>query len=803
MSKQSRGFIVQKRSVKFAWAIALVAVILFYSSLYFFNTYPTTEGWGINYAELIGSGMVPYRDFYYYLPPLNIWVDALLWRLSGGLLLVYRAWRLAERIGILLLVFNYLSRYFNSSVVWLGCAFTGILYTGNVYDLFGDYNQTPALLAMLLIYCATGFADRKGNNSRYSFLLIGGIILGGMFLLKQPVFVASFAVFFLCFSAFCFKYRDKHYLSYCGTIAAGLVLPIIPAFVYLASNNAFQPFVEQVFLNVDGKGSLYNIMLGRLILQFTKYRALQMALLIIGVTLLFKYYSARNKGTKWSFYAKKIGLIVVLVSILIGYRDCIVELLLLFQKYPLECGIMLASLLPFITIELLNKYKKKLIPASIEVLSIASGVIISALCVFNSETFTRDFVQQNPDMKTRIYELIEGDFSTIIFFVTVSLCFYFFSRKDSRSDALFFFTSGALSLIYECIMNSNYQIVARVFMFSLPLIICCTFSFKIDQRGIVTIWKFLLGSTCVLLSVVCIAQKCNSAYTWWGWTDYSVHEKVYPVDIPALKGLKLSAEQKEIYEEITKLVEENSDEDDVVWGYPHIKIFNVLTNRYKMSTFMPVLFYDVSADSYVAEEVSRLKENPPDIIIWETIPNCLEVHESAFREGKLLKQREIVDWFHSVANTQYTMIGRIGYYGVYRLNDGYPIKSTYYKQDSISLYPVEGVYAPEPNFTWCQKEAQYTINSNVEHQVDAELKTRLIVSNAETPGQFTVKLNDQIIFQTPVDSENSRLDLDLKLPLKTGDNKLVMTTTTQRISAPEDPRELYFQIVTAETSLVG
>ena len=57
---------MQKRSVKFAWAIALVAVILFYSLLYFFNTYPTTEGWGINYAELIGSGMVPYRDFYYY-----------------------------------------------------------------------------------------------------------------------------------------------------------------------------------------------------------------------------------------------------------------------------------------------------------------------------------------------------------------------------------------------------------------------------------------------------------------------------------------------------------------------------------------------------------------------------------------------------------------------------------------------------------------------------------------------------------------------------------------------------------------
>ena len=50
----------------------LCASILVYSAIYFNNTYPISEGWGINYAELMFHGKVPYRDFYYYLPPLNL-----------------------------------------------------------------------------------------------------------------------------------------------------------------------------------------------------------------------------------------------------------------------------------------------------------------------------------------------------------------------------------------------------------------------------------------------------------------------------------------------------------------------------------------------------------------------------------------------------------------------------------------------------------------------------------------------------------------------------------------------------------
>lgn len=58
-------------------AVLFLAVIG-YSAIYANNTFPISEGWNVNYVELIWHGNVPYRDFYYYLPPLNLLVDAML-----------------------------------------------------------------------------------------------------------------------------------------------------------------------------------------------------------------------------------------------------------------------------------------------------------------------------------------------------------------------------------------------------------------------------------------------------------------------------------------------------------------------------------------------------------------------------------------------------------------------------------------------------------------------------------------------------------------------------------------------------
>ncbi|HIT00886.1 MAG TPA: hypothetical protein IAA59_11720, partial [Candidatus Faecaligallichristensenella faecipullorum] len=141
-------------------------------------------------------------------------------------------------------------------------------------------------------------------------------------------------------------------------------------------------------------------------------------------------------------------------------------------------------------------------------------------------------------------------------------------------------------------------------------------------------------------------------------------------DVPAMRGIKVSADQKELYETVTKVLKENTDEDSVIYGYPHIKLFNILMDNYNMDTFVPVLFYDVCADVYVEKELTLLKENLPDIIIWEDIPGCIETHEEVFREGKPLKQREIINFlFNDAIPNHYTVLTNVDNVTVYKLND--------------------------------------------------------------------------------------------------------------------------------------
>ena len=83
-------------TIKNVLSIGIFLAVVCYSAIYANNTFPISEGWNVNYVELIWHGKVPYRDFYYYLPPLNLLVDAVLWKLSFGSLLLYRLWWLLQ-----------------------------------------------------------------------------------------------------------------------------------------------------------------------------------------------------------------------------------------------------------------------------------------------------------------------------------------------------------------------------------------------------------------------------------------------------------------------------------------------------------------------------------------------------------------------------------------------------------------------------------------------------------------------------------------------------------------------------------
>ena len=635
----------------------LVLIILGYSSLYFSNTYPISEGWGVFNAELLNQGKVPYRDFYYYLPPLSLWMDALFWKLSFGMLLVFRAWRLAERIAIYLLVFNFLKRYFHCVYVFVACAFTVVLSTGDIYDLFGDYNQTMALLAILLLYAATAFAHAEALRQKLKWLFVSGMIIGGMFLNKQTIFLASFICYFVCLTAFCLKTRDKNWLRYCASVAVGMLVPIGICAIYLLSQKALIPFLDQVYINTDGKGSLFGIIVQSVYSKILGFGVWTLSLF----PLWWVYYRRTSPGEIVRDRSHNaVAICYALLNLLIYlefYHSSVKDLFVTIVAGKKALVIMAAGLAGFAGCAWFFRRKKidpqkrvllnTLVAAGCAILALTGAALdISLMNRLNERINIFDYIQ---------YDLSRWSFYSMILLFIISLTM---DWQKTRGRDLLFIACGGMSLYYAGVMAAGISPgPAHIFRIALPVILCFILAHEYDSKLVSAVIKGLTWTTCIALSVMCLTQKSVNAYHWWGSGDCPRWEKTCSTDIPALKGIRLPNNRKELYEWATNTINENSDADAFVWGYPHIKLFNILTNRYNMETFVPVLFPDVVSDKYVLLELEQLKEHLPDIVIWEDIPTMLEANASAFRNGEPLKQAELEAYFAQILPEKYISLG--------------------------------------------------------------------------------------------------------------------------------------------------
>lgn len=164
-----------------------------------------------------------------------------------------------------------------------------------------------------------------------------------------------------------------------------------------------------------------------------------------------------------------------------------------------------------------------------------------------------------------------------------------------------------------------------------------------DKENIIKYFTIVL-SFFIIITVT--SQKVSNPYVWWNCDESSTKsEKIYSINVPGLEGYKTTLNQKTMYEEMYKVTKENTNENSVIYGFPNVKIFNVLLKNSNITTFVPVPWYDVCSDEYAIKDAEKLQENPPDIVIWNDAINAVKAHEKVFRDGKPLGQRKIIEWF--------------------------------------------------------------------------------------------------------------------------------------------------------------
>lgn len=654
------------KNEKIILGIILAVAVILYNFIWLNKTFTLSEGWAFYYNNLIAGGKVPYRDFYYYLPPLNLFIDFIIWKISTGYFFVYRCIRLLERVLIVELMYFMVSKKVHPFIASIGSFLAAILASANVYDLVGDYNQTVQLLVVMLCILVSKYSecfDDVKRRCKWMFLI--GICGGCMFLSKQTIVFASAASFALFVLIMLIAKKEKNIFKMTFSVAFGVAVPLGICGIYFVATHSLTEFITQVFADTSSKGSALGIIFGSQgdIIK----NCLVFLILIVAITILYSVAKAKSSAFDISKNSKYIDTGCIILTCIIftyGFSGSIASALDVAKKsIVLIFFIVVAALIMFAKLDTI--WGKAIV--------IVSLIATAGIMFLNVKDYT-SYLYYYSGLFSMLTTILTYVYLFLIVWLIQHIVKHFIFKTPLATDSMIF-ALGGIASAWSTSMATGVGGVSTICAFlAIPAVVYIIFKNKkiTDQIYV----KALIIIT-VLTFSICLSQKLTCAYNWWGDTEASYSEKTQTSENRALKGFKFSKNEIKRVDDLTNLIAENTDESSTIYGFPYIKIYNVLLDNYNMDTFVPVPFYDVCSDNFAAKDAKLLKKNEPDIVVWQDIPGCMETHENLFRDNEPLGQRKIQKWFSQVSKTDYELIGQVDDIFVYKLKKDGKSSKTY------------------------------------------------------------------------------------------------------------------------------
>ena len=659
---------IKKKKIMAGFFLAIIVV--FYNLLWINRTFTMAEGWSKVWCALVANGKVPYKDFYYYLPPLNLIIDLIFDSISAEYFIVYRILRLLERVIIVEVLFVILNRKMPIFYSVMACFLATVFASANPMDVGGDYNQTAQLFIILWMAFLHKSIELDDKNKRL-FLFFSGIVLGGMFWVKQPVFVSSvllIIVIFALLSAISRKIKIIDFLY----VGLGLLIPMAALFVWLLLKGALKGFIYQVYLGSDSKGSLFRILIGSQINLIRERVPIFLAIIIFSLARDIKLLNSKSS-------VRVANVCYILVTFLFGvqYGSYIWH-----YVYPLKVLFIIMMVVSLVMGYRYFKIGRILFAVEIGIIMVLMIINYSGTTeMIYSDYFFRFVFEES---LTIIY---------IYFIIRLAIDIVFFLLKKKNIDSQEIVVVGcAISGAYSTSMAAGAPVIHSISSFCLigALFIHLSKYFQNQEReGFDRIKQVVLSQLVVFFVVICLGLKLFKPYAWWGFDSGNFWEKTEVSSQKKLKGFLFTPDEIDKFDKITELLEYYTDGSSVIYGYPYVKVYNALLDNYNMDCYVPIHFYDVCSDKYAIADAKVLSENEPDIVIWMDIQGCVEDQELNYKEGKKVGQREIMKWFADVNETDYVLIGQVDNIFVYKRIDDTEVTYTLIEDEFATNYTLK------------------------------------------------------------------------------------------------------------------
>ncbi len=543
------------------------------------------SGWGALIGQQIIEGAIPYKDFFYNVPPLTLVIDILIYKLFGYKF--FPVLILGTMLRLLCFYFFYklLCNIFNSFQAACGTLFAGIGMISWPLDSGGlswqDIGFLCGYIAPLFLIAAYKNLDNKYFGIYIFFI---GMVCGISFLNKQTYSLATMAAMLILLTVVSIKLLNlscliKNIVIFNAGFFSTLIIPII----ILWYNDALFACIKDTF------GSAIDAKLGS-----------------DGHVLDILWHSVRSVGH--AGYMRDLFITIMV---------CIFTFIL--KKY-----------------NILNlKYTDKSSPF----LSVCI-IFICIIIIFLAYIYVRDV---NHDY-TGIVNYAGGrfnKFAVIAQFFTIILAWYFFcdlllcdciTQKKLKYASVF---SGIYALGFGISMSMSPPYFS---FFQWGLI----FSWLMSSHMPFGIAKNIVGYIFLFFCLFwCAAEKIASPCIWNSWQSQPVTSELVPSTLTALSGMTLPKPEVEAFEEIASIVNQYTDSEDKIFVYNNIQAFYSLLDRRPLTKNISH-FWDVCPDKLAIEDAVYLKNNPPKVIIYmQYTESNIYFQEYLYRSGKEAGQRMI------------------------------------------------------------------------------------------------------------------------------------------------------------------
>lgn len=635
--------------------------MLLFASVFFYMNFvrsviPPQTGWWQYFAWRVNEGELPYKDFYFYLPPYFLMISSLLFKIFGINFMLYTiAGFLVTRILMWVLLYNILTRFVKPLYAVTGLL-TGICVTASyLMDQTFDYNPLIMCIVVLQAFLLIKAYETSNRVGKYIYPTILGILSGCLLMLKQNVgIVIPIAIFICIILILYFKPIAKYdIIKSIALYIMGIIIGIVPPMVYIISNNIWSEFIQCITGALNAKTTGGNFI-------FTALKNfIHVDDLIIALFLLFIYLFIKKID-----YKKSKPLLLLLATI-----SCLMIGNLFYLNIDGFIGVV-------------GKKKTLLLLFLLLLIVIISGII--------GNKVTKSRIIQKYDKGAVLY-LFPWIIFIVAFFNVGSLSneaatniYYNLNYRDVKTKILYI--SIYLLVFFWC--SLGYQIFLRKNKFKIKIFIPLTAllmflgvsfaSAPLEELYAVIILSFLVSFllqwifpscylknilvmyVCFILCVLSLSEKLILPYDWHSWTVPSLKEPDNPVvaaDIKGLEGFRLPKSDQVTYKKLISLIEKNSTDKDVLYQFPNIPLFNVLTKRKTVYAAIP--YFDVCPDDVAVKSAKDLRKNPPKLVLYPELSEARwQIHEDYFRNGNPSGQRKIQDFYNNVVKTSYRMLGK-------------------------------------------------------------------------------------------------------------------------------------------------